>query len=232
MNQSINGVAIRNTPSIQRYAGEFFDGKRGWGDLEGHELMPATGGTAPQRSLITTGNAVYANSYDTNDFFDLTYHLTHLECKDGINEKLFHVHGGLPVGAVASGANLVITATMHYCKLYAAGRDMTVLPSLTKTLTATPAQLNAAGSGNHILVGGDTLIAKNGGGTGLWDCVDSGLNTDIWLPDDLIFISCTVTSVPDITGGVSNRILIPRRDIHREVLTGGSPERLYDFWVK
>ena len=232
MSQSINGVAVRNTPSIQRYAGEFFDGKRGWADLEGQELMPTSGANAPLRSLITTGNAVFANSYDLNDVFDLTYHLTHSECKDGINEKFFHIHAGLAVGAVTSGANLVIVATIQYCKLYAAGRDMTVLPSLTKTLTATPAQLNAAGGGNHILVGGDTLIAQNGGGTGLLNCADNGLNTDIWLPDDLAFITCVITSAPTITGGVSNRILIPRRDIHREVLTGGSPERLYDFWVK
>ena len=231
MTTSVNGVEIQNQSSKQQYAGVFFDGKRGWADLEGHELMPSQGGTAPQRVQITTGNAVFANSYDTNDVFDLTYHLTHSECKDGINEKLFHVHSGLAVGAVASGNNLVITATLHYSKLYATGRNMAVLPSLTKTLTATPAQLNAAGGGNHILVGGDTLIAKGGGGTGLWDCVNSGANTDIWLADDLVFISCTVTSVPTITGGVSNRILIPRRDIHREVMTGGSPERVYDFWT-
>ena len=227
--QSFNGVDLKYTSQGQRYSGVLFNGKRGWADLEGHELMPSNGAVAPQRDLITTGNAVYANSYDTNDVFDLTYHLTHAECKDGDNDKFFHVHAGLAVGAVASGANLVITANLHYTKLYAAGRNMAVIPSLTKTLTSTPAQLNAAGGGNHILLGGDTLIAKNGGGVGLWDCVDGLAATDIWFPDDLIFISCTVTSVPTITGGVSNRVLFPRRDIHREVSTGGSVQRVYPF---
>lgn len=229
--QTVNGNPIKSTPQKRIYAGEYFDVNgvmtRGWADLEGTENTPSTGGTAPNRNTYQTG--VSSNSYDINDTFDLSYHLTHNEAKNGTNLKYFHIHAGISEGSTASGSNLVVSVTLGYSKLYAAGRDMTAITPITKTLTATPAELNAA-AGNHILMGNDTLIAQNGGGAGLWDVTDSGLNTEIWLPDDLILVSCTVTSVPTITGGLSQRVFIFRRDIHREVLIGGSPERVYDFW--
>ena len=54
MGQLVNGIEVKQSSSIHKYAGEFFNGKRGWQDLEGIENTPATGTTAPTRGLYQT----------------------------------------------------------------------------------------------------------------------------------------------------------------------------------
>jgi hypothetical protein len=227
MTTRINGVEIEERHRQQSYTGEFFSGARGWSDLRGHFVTALSGTTAPARALFKTG--VYSNGYDANDTTDWGFHLEHSECKDGVNDKFLHIHAGIASGTTASGANLVITANIGYFKLgVEAGRDMTEIAPFTKTFTATPAQLNAA-KGNTMLIGGDTLIGTNGGGTGLFNTSDP----NIWITDDDLCVSLVVTTLPTLTGGLSQRIRISHVDIHREVLTGGSPHRIMKdgkFW--
>lgn len=222
MTTRINGVAIEIKHSQESISGEFIGayGVRGWADLRGQFVTAQSGTTAPVRSLFKTG--VYANGYDANDVIDWVFHLEHTEAKDELNEKFMHIHGGIASGTTASGNNLVITANIGYFKLgVEAGRDMTEIATITKTFTATPAQLNAA-KGNTMLIGGDTLIGTTGGGAGLFNTADANL----WITDDDICVSLTVTSIPTLTGGLSQRIRLSHVDIHRRVLSGGTLHRV------
>lgn len=216
---------LKTTPN-----GQFFDGLRGWGDLEGHETALPSGGAVPSRVQLRTG--VYGNFFDVGDTFDTTYHLRHLIAKDGTNEKFAHIHVGIPSGATASGDSYQIDVVLGHLKLYSAGRNMSEIATITKSFIATTADLNAA-AGNTILMGGDTLIAQNGGGAGLWNCSATGDSSEIWLPDDIIVMSGTVITTPTVSGGVSNSVITLRRDIHEEWLFGGSPKRIAtsnSFW--
>lgn len=221
MTTSVNGIEINEVPTKRRYAGEFFNGKRGWADLKGKELATPSGSTSPSRDQFKTG--VYGLAFDSNDVLDIDFHLEHRLCKDGVNQKKLHIHIGISSGTVASGNNLIITATLGYFKLYHPGRDMTEIAPITKTFTATPAQLNNA-AGNAILVNGDVLIAQTSGGVGLFDCGEKLDNTEIYIPDDNIKASLSITSYPTLSGGLHQKIGIFHVDIHEEVLWGGSPE--------
>lgn len=226
MGQSINGIDIDTTPTKQQYAGEFFGYKRGWADLKGLFHEPASGGNASTREQFRTG--VYAKGFNASDTLDGAFHLEHQEVHGG--NKYLHIHGMIAENAVASGNNLIIDVTIAYFRLFATGRTMTVTAPITKQIVVTPAELNAA-AGNKRLLGGDILIAQSGGGTGLFNSSDS--NT--WIADDEIHVSMVVSQMPtSITGGLSSKINISQADIHREVLSGGSPNRILtngSFWL-
>lgn len=221
---------IRNLDHLNTQpGGQLFNGHRGWGDLEGRETYP-TGGAAPTRTQFQVG--VYGDGFIASDGFDVLFHLRHLLAKDGTNQKFFHLHGGIPLGSVASVSNFQVDIVFGYVKLHSVGRDMTAIAPITKSFIATPAELNAA-AGNSMLIGGDVLIAQNGGGAGLWDCSATGTAAEIWLPDDQIMISATVISAPTVSGGLGNRVILGRKDIHEEWLYGGTPKRIATsntFW--
>jgi hypothetical protein len=173
----------------------------GYADLKGHKTMPTSGGTAPTRTQIRTG--VYAPGYNQGDTIDWEYHLEH---GDMIGETYHeHIHVKLPQGCTASGNNLVITCVtaVHF-------HNRTGSPApITKTFTITPAQLNAITNGT--LLPTEQIIAQAGG-----DDVNT-FNSNNWRVDDDITSSMTITTLPTLTGGLGQLVIVSHHDFHRKI---------------
>ena len=137
--------------------------------------------------------------------------------------------GALPTGLTASTNYYVVSSAANTFSLAAteggaaiatsgtqSGTHTASLVSLmpiTFTFTFTPT--NLAQYQTNIT---DVLFAQSGGSATLF-------NSDIMFPDDQIWVSMTVTTLPTITGGLSAKIFLPAFDIHREVINGGTKNK-------
>lgn len=184
----------------------------GYADIKGILQVSSTGVNAPTYEDFVTG--VKRLGYNASDTAIWEYHLEHNQQNGG--DKLTHLHIGKSSGATASGSNLSIAATIlhsrgHGHKNWSTGVIPASPAAISKTFTMTPAQFNNIGDGSHDIV--QLLIAQSGGGTGL-------LDSDLWLPDDNITMYLTVSTIPTLTGGLSNKVFIPFADIHAGVIDG------------
>ena len=187
----------------------------GWADLKGHYVYPPTGTTAGTFETFATG--ITRLGFNATDIIITELHAEHIEVQSNITgadgRKYLHPHPQMATGATASGSNLVLThVIMHSYGSIGAGETRGASPApITITQTITIAELNAIGSGNNKAF--DIEIMNNGGTGGK-------LNGANLLPDDMIFVTTTVTTMPTITGGTSAKVALLPMDVHREVIDG------------
>ena len=185
-----------------------------WADLKGHYVYPPTGTTAGTFETFATG--ITRLGFNATDIIITELHAEHIEAQSNLSgadgRKYLHPHVQMATGTTASG-NLVLThVIMHSYGSIGSGETRGASPSpITVTQTITAAELNAIGSGNNKAF--DIEVMNNGGTGGL-------LNGANLLPDDLIIITTTVTTMPTITGGTTSKVALLPMDIHREVTDG------------
>lgn len=186
-------------------------GTRTWSfaDLKGHYISNTSGVNAP--TLETFAPGILRLGFNLSDVAISELHLEHNELIGGV--KFIHPHIMMAAGATATGPNLVLThVVLHSYASIGAGETRGLSPAPTTiTQTITPAELNAIGSRNSRPF---DIEFANSGGTG------GKLNSLNMLPDDLIIINTTITSLPAITGGSSSKVAILPVDVHREVTDG------------
>lgn len=185
-------------------------------DLKGHYIANTSGANAPTLDQFAAG--IFRLGFNASDVAVSELHLEHIELQGGI--KYIHPHIMMAVGSTASGANLVLThVIMHSYASLGAGETRGLSPApITIVQTITVAELNAIGSGNTRVF--DIEFANTGGAGGK-------LNSTNMLPDDLLLVTTTVTTLPTITGGTTAKVAILPIDAHREV-TDGSGTRYKD----
>ena len=219
----IGGIKRIVLNKTQSFAGFIFtDGQLGYEDLKGIFQAPTSGALSGADEDF---DGVTEKGYNANDIITFLFHVEHKDHTGG--DKFLHVHIGIASGATASGSNLVITAVVkhRYHNLLGSGQALrTPSPAAkTFTFTVTPAQLNEV-KGDTLVV--EQLVAQSGGSASL-------LDSDSWLSDDDIAVQFTVTTLPTITGGTSQRLRFPHSDFHRTNLYGGTPRRFFvngSFW--
>lgn len=180
-----------------------------WADLKGTYVYDSSGANAPTTETFATG--ITRLGFAATDITRIELHIEHRDLIGGI--KYLHPHIMIAVGATAATTNLVLShVVMHSYGSIGTGETRGGSPSpITIPQTITVAEINAIGSGNNKAF---DIEFANSGGTG------GKLNSDNMLPDDLIFITTTVTSIPTITGGSSSKVAISPIDIHRQVTDG------------
>lgn len=178
-----------------------------WADLKGTYVVDPSGGAAPTIETMATG--ITRLGFNATDICRTEFHIEHKDVIGGI--KYLHPHIMLATGATAATNNLILTHVVrHSYGSVGSGETRGASPaSITIVQTITVAELNAIGSGNNKAF---DIEFANSGGTG------GKLNSDNFLPDDLIDVTTTVGSpLPIITGGTSAKVSITPIDIHREV---------------
>lgn len=180
-----------------------------WADLKGVYFTDTTGANAPTIEVMETGVEILG--FNATDKFRTEFHLEHRDLSGGI--KYLHPHIRIAVGATAATTNLVISHVIkHSYGSIGSGETRGTSPAaITIVQTITVADINAIGSGNNKAF--DFEFA-NTGGTG------GKLNSSNFLPDDVISITSTVTSIPSISGGTSTKIGLLPFDMHRQVIDG------------
>ena len=179
----------------------------GFADLRGHFIVDATGSSAPVPVAFDTGSEELG--YNASDIARWGFHFEHRDTSSG--SKGLHVHFKKARGATAATTNLVMTCVVKHSYHNFTGqvaRGASPAP-ITVVFTVTPAEFNAVPDGSTGIT--PDIEIFNEGGTG------GKLNSLNILPDDDINVTLTVTSIPTITGGSTNRVGIPHCDIHREV---------------
>jgi hypothetical protein len=188
----------------------------GWGDVVGVYSAPGTGGTAPTMENFDGDSDLGFNASDTVTW---KLHLPHWVTVGG--DKFLHVHVGIASAAVASGNNLVLSAVVQhrYHNLLGSGEALRTGSEASKTFTftLTPAQLNSTAGETWVV---EQKIAQSTGSASLF-------NSDNWLIDDDITVTCTITSFPTLTGGTSQKVRFPFCDEHTEVTWGGTFRRSF-----
>jgi hypothetical protein len=177
-----------------------------WADLKGTYVFDNSGLNAPTIETFTTG--VTRLGFNATDIARTELHIEHRDVAGGI--KYLHPHVMIATGATTATTNLVLShVIMHSYGSIGAGETRGASPApITVTQTITVAEVNAIGSGNNKAF--DIEFANTGGTGGM-------LNSSNFLPDDLIFVTTTVTSIPSITGGTSTKVALSPIDMHREV---------------
>ena len=180
-----------------------------WSDLKGTFVVDSTGTNAPAIAVFKTG--VERLGFNASDICRTEFHIEHRDISGG--SKFLHSHIMLATGATAATTNLVLTHVIgvSYGSI-GTGETRAANPApITIVQTITVAEVNAIGSGKNKAF--DVEFANTGGTGGKH-------NSSLFMPDDLIDVTTTVTSVPTITGGTTNRVSITPLDIHREVRDG------------
>ena len=177
-----------------------------WSDLKGTYVVDTSGAAAPTVETMATG--ISRLGFNGSDICRTEFHIEHRDVAGGI--KYLHPHVMLATGATAATTNLVLSHVVrHSYGSIGTGETRGASPApITVTQTITVAQVNAIGSGNNKAF---DIEFANSGGTG------GKLNSANFLPDDLIDVTTTVTSLPTITGGTSTKVSLTPIDIHREV---------------
>lgn len=180
-----------------------------WSDLKGHYIYGDTGANAPSVETFDTGITMLG--FNASDIAMSSLHIEHCDIAGGI--KYIHPHVMIAVGATAATTNLVMSHVIkHSYGSIGSGETRGASPApITITQTITVAEINAIGSGNNKAF---DIEFANTGGTG------GKLNSSNFLPDDLLFITTTITSIPTITGGTTAKVSILPIDGHREVRDG------------
>jgi hypothetical protein len=175
-------------------------------DLKGTYVVNTTGANAPSLDTFSTGRLRLG--FNATDICVTEFHIEHRDVAGG--QKFIHPHIQIATGATAATTNLVLSHVIkHSYGSIGSGETRGTSPAaITITQTITVAEINAIGSGNNQAF--DVEFANSGGTGGL-------LNSDNFLPDDLIDVTTTVTSIPTITGGTTAKVGITPIDIHREV---------------
>ena len=181
----------------------------GWEDLKGVRIVDVTGTNAPVITAYKTGSLELG--YNASDIQTWEFHLGHMEVLGG--NKYIHAH--VKHNGTSITGNLVLTCTI--CHNYGNNRTGSPAP-LVKTITIASASLPQYETNIT-----DLLFAQEGGGSGL-------LDSSLMYPDDEIVITMTVTTLPTISGGTSNRIFISHCDIHREITGIGTKTKNYPFY--
>ena len=179
-------------------------------DLRGHFIVDTTGTAAPAIATFDTGDEYLG--YNASDKARWGFHVEHRDVASGTKSLHLHVKKARD-STVTAGTNLVVTAIIKHNYHHFDGqtpRGASPAP-ITLIFTITPAQLNTIPNGS---TGVFQLDCFNEGGT-------AGLLNSLQLfVDDDINVNLTVTTLPIITGGATNRIAIPHADFHREVNDG------------
>jgi len=180
-----------------------------WADLKGTYIVNTSGASAPTLDTFSTGRLRLG--FNGTDVCVTEFHLEHREVSGG--SKYLHPHVQISSGATAATTNLVLSHVIkHSYGSIGSGETRGASPAaITVTQTITPTEINAIGSGNNQAF--DVEFANSGGTGGL-------LNSDNFLPDDLIDVTTTVTTIPSISGGTTAKVGITPIDIHREVRDG------------
>jgi hypothetical protein len=180
-----------------------------WSDLKGTYVFDNSGINAPTIETFAAG--VTRLGFNTTDIARTELHIEHCDVAGGI--KYIHPHVMIATGATAATTNLVLShVIMHSYSSIGSGETRGASPApITVTQTITVAEVNAIGSGNNKAF---DIEFANSGGTG------GKLNSSNFLPDDLVFVTTTVTSIPSITGGTSTKVSLSPVDMHREVRDG------------
>jgi len=188
----------------------------GFSDLKGIYTAPTGGGTAPTIENFDGDSDIGFNASDTITF---KFHIDHVDVVGG--DKFLHIHVGIASGTIASVSNLVITAVVQhrYHNLLGSGEPLRTGSEASKTFTftLTPAEINSTAGETWVV---EQLIAQSGGSASL-------LNSDLWLTDDDITVTSTVTTMPTFLGGTSQKFRFPHCDLHRRVTMGGTFKRFF-----
>lgn len=178
----------------------------GWDDLRGEYIIDNAGANAPTTEVFVAGRDDLG--FNATDICRTRLHLIHCEVAGGV--KYAHPHIFIANGATAATTNLVLSHQVyHSYGSIGSGDARGANPTgITLTQTITVAEINAIGSGKQKAF--DIAYANSGGTGGL-------LNSDNMLPDDIINIKTTVTSIPIITGGTTAKIGLLPIDGHRQV---------------
>jgi len=223
MSQSINGIPYADsliTWVSGKIAGfKFLSGSTqtwGWSDLKGVYTAPTGGGSAPTIENFDGDSDLGFNASDTMAW---KFHIEHTDIAGG--DKFLHVHVGIASGTVASGNNLVLSAVVQhrYHNLLGSGEALRTGSEANKTFTftLTPAELNSTAGETWIV---EEQVARSTGSFSL-------LNSDLWLTDDDITVTVSVTSFPTLTGGTSQKFRFPHCDLHRNVTSSGTFRRFF-----
>lgn len=177
-----------------------------WADLKGTYIVDSSGTAAPTLETMATG--ITRLGFNVSDICRTEFHIEHRDVAGGV--KYLHPHVMLATGATAATTNLVLSHVVrHSYGSIGTGETRGTSPApITVTQTITVAEVNTIGSGNNKAF---DIEFANSGGTG------GKLNSTNFLPDDLIDVTTTVTSIPTITGGTSVKVSLTPIDIHREV---------------
>ena len=177
-----------------------------WADLKGTYVFDFNGANAPSVETFATG--VTRLGFNSTDICRTELHIEHRDVAGG--SKYLHPHVMIGSGGTAATTNLVLShVIIHSYGSIGSGETRGASPSpITIVQTITVAEINAIGSGNNKAF---DIEFANSGGTG------GKLNSDNFLPDDLIFITTTITSIPTITGSTTSKVAISPVDVHREV---------------
>jgi len=182
-------------------------------DLKGILIIDRVGVNAPSLEVYKTGIEDFA--YASGDKQRWRMHVEHWDQIGG--DKYLHAH--IRHNGTAISGDLVIT--FDICHNYGHSRPGSPDP-IQIVQTVASADIATKMSQYDTLIE-DILMAQSGGGAGLID-------SDNWLPDDDILITMTVTTLPTITGGTTNRVFIPYCDIHCGSTNVGTKNRAPDFW--
>jgi len=188
----------------------------GWSDLKGVYTAPTGGGAAPSVENFDGDSDLGFNATDTMTW---KFHIEHIDLSGG--DKYLHIHVGIASGTVASGNNLVLSAIVQhrYHNLLGSGETLRTGLETNKvfTFTLTPAELNSTAGETWVV---EQLVAQSGGSASL-------LNSDNWLTDDDVTVTITVTTLPTLSGGTSQKFRFPHCDIHRNVTSSGTFRRFF-----
>ena len=182
-------------------------------DLKGVFRVDTVGANAP--TLETWKGGVKALAYNASDIATWVMHVEHWTKVGG--DKYIHAH--VRHNGTAITGDLVLTFEINYNF----GHNRVGSPAnIIKTLTIPSASISSLLPQYDTNIQ-DILIAQSGGGVDL-------LDSDTWLPDDDIIVQMTVTTLPTITGGTTNKIFVPYVDIHCESLNIGTKNASPPFW--
>ena len=183
-------------------------------DLKGILRVDIVGQTAP--SIESYRDNVRGYAYGSGDIQDWTMHVEHWNLVGG--DKYLHAH--IRHNGTSISGDLVVTFDVTYNY----GHSRVGSPSSIQKVLTIPSATIAADLPQYDTHIADILIAQSGGGAGL-------LDSDQWQPDDDIMVKMTVTTLPTITGGTTNKIFIPYVDIHCESTGIGTKNSAPDFWA-
>lgn len=182
-------------------------------DLKGILRVDTIGLAAP--TIENYRDNVRGYAYGAGDVQDWTMHIEHWNVVGG--DKYVHAH--IRHNGTAISGDLVVTFDI----VHNYGHSRVGSPAGIQKILTVPSATIAADLPQYDTYISDILIAQSGGGVGL-------LDSDQWQPDDDLMVKMTITTLPTITGGTTNKIFIPYVDVHCESTSIGTKNSAPNFW--
>lgn len=191
------------------------DGSIGWRDIIG-SIIPRSGGGTPPSLAAFRGGSVMAYAFSAGDIIDnMTFHIPHDYSPN--SDLYLHIHWGHQ-GTAISGS-FVLTWKAIYSKGYTQDLFGT---EITYVQTISTPDISTYGQYYHNV--SEFKLSTPGGSS-------SQLNTTLIEPDGLIIAQLTATTIPTITGGVTNEPFIFLADVHYQSKQVSTRNRTPNFYI-